>query len=435
MLFSYTPERQPVMNKSLILHFRPKTVDARALKFSMTFGLGGMALVLVFLLFCTGLLLKFYYSPFPDKAYDSILYISNNVLFGSFIRNIHSWSANFLIVVTFLHFLRVFFTSAFRPPKEVNWIIGLGLLLIVLLFNFTGYLLPWDQLSFWAVTICTGMLEYIPLMGKWFQGILRGGSDVGAPTLSIFFAAHTALLPGAMIILLLFHFWRVRKAGGIALPVITKNDEANNRIKAIPDLILREVVTALVLIAIIFILSIIFNAPIGEKANPGLSPNPSKAPWYFMGFQEILLHMHPLFAVLVIPVIILIFLLLLPFIKYASDSQGVWFISQRGKKSSLFSFIFALSLSVIAIIADEYLPDFSVMLPHMPALVSNGLLPCLIMILAFSVFYHLLIRIYRPAKNEKVQAVFVFIFSLFITFMFIGIWFRGSAMKLVCPWL
>jgi quinol-cytochrome oxidoreductase complex cytochrome b subunit len=435
MLFPYTPERQPDMNKSLILHFRPKMVDARALKFSMTFGLGGMALVLVFLLFCTGLLLKFYYSPFPEKAHDSILYINNSVSFGTFVRNIHFWSANFLVVITFVHFLRVFFTSAFHPPREVNWIIGLGLLIIVLSFNFTGYFLPWDQLSYWAVTICTGMLEYIPLIGKWLQGMARGGLEVGAPTLSIFFAAHTALLPAAIIILLPFHFWRVRRAGGIALPAINESNEENIKVKAVPELILREVVTALVFIAFILVLSIMFNAPLGEKANPGLSPNPSKAPWYFMGFQEILLHIHPFFAVCVVPSIIIIFLLLLPFMKYASDSQGIWFISINGKKTALFSLIAALVLSIIAIIADECLPDFSTLLPGIPMLVSNGVIPCFILLLAFSIFYLVLIKRYRPDRNEKIQAIFVFIFSMFITFMITGIWFRGSSMRLIWPWL
>jgi quinol-cytochrome oxidoreductase complex cytochrome b subunit len=423
------------MNKNLILHFRPRMLDKRALKFYMTFGLGGMAVVLVFLLFCTGLLIKFYYSPYPEKAYDSILNISNSVLFGAFIRNIHFWSANILVVVTFLHFMRVFFTSAFHPPREVNWIIGLGLLIIVLSFNFTGYLLPWDQLSYWAVTICTGMLEYIPLIGKWLQGMARGGAEVGAPTLSIFFAAHTALLPGAMIILLPFHFWRIRKAGGIVLPSISNNDKADNKVKAVPDLLLRELVTALVLIAFILVLSAIFNAPLGDKANPGLSPNPSKAPWYFMGFQEILLHIHPFFAVLVIPAIILFFLLLLPFMKHASDSQGIWFISINGKKSALFSFIAALVLAIIAVIMDEYLPDFSTLLPGIPMLVSNGVIPCFILLLTFFIFYYILIKRFRPDKNEKVQAIFVFIFSMFITFMITGIWFRGSSMKLICPWL
>lgn len=423
------------MNKSLILHFRPRVVDNRALKFSITFGLGGMALVLIILLFFTGLLLKFYYLPFPEKAHDSILYIRNNVLFGAFIRNIHFWSANFLIIITFLHLIRVFFTSAFHPPRAVNWLIGLALLLIVIFFNFTGYLLPWDQLSFWAVTICTGMLEYIPMAGKWLQTLARGGANVDASTLSIFFTAHTALLPGVMIILLPFHFWQIRKAFGIALPLNRDNGAENIiKVKAIPDLIIREVVTALVLTAFILVVAIMFDAPIGDKANPGLSPNPSKAPWYFIGFQEILLHIHPFFAVTVLPVVILTFLIWLPFIKYSPDSQGIWFISKRGKQAAMFSFFTAMILSVSAILADEYFPDFSVLLPGMPTIISNGLFPLLAALLAFSFFYLVLVGRYHPERGEKTKALFLFFITIFITFTITGIWFRGSSMKLIWPW-
>jgi hypothetical protein len=154
-----------------------------------------------------------------------------------------------------------------------------------------------------------------------------------------------------------------------------------------------------------------------------------------MGFQEILLHIHPFFAVLIIPIIILLFLLVLPFLKYASAPQGVWFISERGKKSAIFSFVLAVILSIIVVITDEFIPDFSIMLPGITMLVSNGLIPSFLMILAFSIFYFLLNKIYRPDRNERVQALFVFIFSMFITFMITGIWFRGSSMKLVWPWL
>ena len=161
---------QPVMDRdgyrrffnTLILHFRPRKVPERTLRFTLTWGLGGMAVMLVSMLIGTGVLLKFVYEPFPGQAYESILYIQRHVLFGQLIRNIHHWSANGLIIVAFLHFLRVFFTSAFHPPRQFNWIIGLGLFFIVLCSNFTGYLMPWDQLAFWAVTICTGILEYIP---------------------------------------------------------------------------------------------------------------------------------------------------------------------------------------------------------------------------------------------------------------------------------
>jgi quinol-cytochrome oxidoreductase complex cytochrome b subunit len=137
--------------RGLLLHFRPRVVPERTLRLSLTWGLGGMAAVLVFLLFGTGLMLKFVYEPFPGRAYDSILYLNNHVPFGQLIRNIHWWSANGLLLVTFLHFLRVFYTGAFAAPRQFNWIIGLTLFTAVIFSNFTGYLLPWDQLAYWAI--------------------------------------------------------------------------------------------------------------------------------------------------------------------------------------------------------------------------------------------------------------------------------------------
>ncbi|MBP1739941.1 MAG: hypothetical protein H6Q48_2234, partial [Deltaproteobacteria bacterium] len=168
-----------------------------------------MAVVLIFLLLGTGVLLKFVYHPSPDKAYESILHLQNQVLFGRLIRNIHHWSANALILVVFLHLLRVFFTGAFHAPRQFNWVIGATSFLVILFSNFTGYLLPWDQLAFWAITICTGMLEYMPGIGLWFQGLIQGGPEVGPGTLSNFYAIHTAILPASLLILMLFHFWRI----------------------------------------------------------------------------------------------------------------------------------------------------------------------------------------------------------------------------------
>lgn len=305
---------------SLILHFRPRNVQERTLRLTLTWGLGGMAVVLILLLFGTGILMKFVYQPFPEKAYESILHLQQNVTFGQFIRNIHHWSGNILLIVVFLHFLRVFFTGAFHPPRQFNWIIGLCLFLVVLLSNFTGYLLPWDQLSFWAITICTSMLEYIPGIGLWLQRLIRGGTDVGTATLSNFYAIHTAILPIILIALMPFHFWRVRKAGGLVVPRSPEEDPETSgvRVPGIPDLILREAVVAVVLIAIILMISVFFNAPLEDKANPGLSPNPTKAPWYFMGFQEILLHLHPFMALFLIPVLMTLALASVPYLRYPS---------------------------------------------------------------------------------------------------------------------
>ena len=273
-------ERYRGFFNSLVLHFRPRSVQEDTLRFTLTWGLGGMAVVLVVMLFATGLMLKFVYQPVPDRAYESIVHLQNNVLFGQLIRNIHHWSGYTLLIIVFLHFLRVFFTGAFHPPRQFNWIIGLAMFLAVLTSNITGYLLPWDQLAFWAITICTGMLEYIPGIGEWLQGLVRGGSDIGPATLSIFFAIHTAIIPACLLILMPFHFWRVRKAGGLVIPRRPDEEESSKDEKAptIPDLILREIVVALVLIAVIMVISVLFNASLGAKANPGLSPNPTKAP-------------------------------------------------------------------------------------------------------------------------------------------------------------
>lgn len=422
--------------KSLIFHFRPRTVHRNTLDFTLTFGLGGMAFVLILMLFVTGLLLKFTYLPFPDRAYESVIYLKNNVLFGPLIRNIHHWAANTLIIVAFLHFLRVFFTSAFHPPRQLNWIIGLGLFIIILFFNFTGYLLPWDQLSFWAITICTGMMDYIPWIGKWMQTAIRGGAEVGSHTLSVFYAAHTAVLPCALILIMPFHFWRVRKAGGLVVPLSSGDQDKNSdiRVPGIPDLILRELVLALVLIAVIFIISILFNAPLGDKANPGLSPNPTKAPWYFTGFQEILMHFHPLVAIFVIPLLILLGLLRIPYDKYSSTREGIWFVSSKGRSLAVVSFVIALILTPIAIILSEYVFNFTGWMPGLPPVISNGLIPLCIVFFGCIILYMLLVKKYDPDENEKVQMVFVFFLTAFIILTITGIWFRGEGMKLVWPW-
>lgn len=420
---------------ALVLHFRPRKVPERTLKFTLTWGLGGMAVVLVFMLIGTGLLLKFAYEPFPGRAYDSILHLQNEVLFGQLIRNIHHWSANLLLLVVFLHFLRVFFTGAFHPPRQFNWIFGLGLFLTVLLSNFTGYLLPWDQLAYWAITICTGMLEYMPFVGETLQHWLRSGSEIGPATLSNFYAIHTAILPACILILMMFHFWRVRKAGGLVIPRGPEENVATRgeTIPAIPNLILREVVVALVLIAVIMAWSVIFNAPLEARANPGLSPNPTKAPWYFMGFQEMLLHFHPLFALVIIPLLLVLALVSIPYIRYPTMTAGVWFVSSKGRQMALLSASVAIIATPTAILVDEFLLDFLVWMPGVPAVISTGLIPFALVLAGVWGFNGIMKRKYSPNKQEAVQMLFVFFLTAFIILTVTGILFRGSGMTLTWP--
>jgi len=421
---------------SLILHFRPRSVPERTLAFTLTWGLGGMSVVLVMLLIGTGLLLKFFYQPFPERAYESILFLQNDVLFGQLVRNIHHWSANVLVIVVFLHLLRVFFTGAFHTPRQFNWIIGLGLFFSVLLSNFTGYLLPWDQLAFWAITICTGMLEYIPGVGIWLQKLIQGGSEVGPGTLSNFYAVHTAILPATLIILMPFHFWRVRKAGGVVVPR-SPGEDAQTRgesVAAIPNLILREVVVALVLIAFILVFSALINAPLGSKANPGLSPNPTKAPWYFVGIQELLMHFHPLFALFIIPILMVIALVSIPYVAYQSNTAGVWFASAKGQRMALVAAAAAVLLTPLGIVMDEYVINMGVSMSGVPAFIKDGLIPVVLILAGLTGFYVLMKRRYSATNNEAIQMIVVFLLVAFVILTVTGIGFRGEGMALKWPW-
>jgi quinol-cytochrome oxidoreductase complex cytochrome b subunit len=428
-------ERYRSFFNSLVLHFRPRSVQKRTLQFTLTWGLGGMAVVLVCMLFATGLMLKFVYQPAPDRAYESIIHLQNNVLFGQLIRNIHHWSGNILLVIVFLHFVRVFFSGAFYPPRQFNWIIGLAMFLAVLTSNVTGYLLPWDQLAFWAITICTGMLEYIPGIGDGLQKLIRGGDHIGPATLSIFYALHTAVIPACLLVLMPWHFWRVRKAGGLVIPRRPDEDEdsQDGKVPAIPNLILREIVVALALIAVIMVIAVFFNAPLEAKANPGLSPNPTKAPWYFAGIQELLLHFHPLFALFIIPVFMLIALAGIPYFNYQRETAGVWFASRRGRRVAIVAALIAMIVTPIGIVADEFVIDFTAWMPGLSPVISSGILPAAFVLAGIILFYWLVKKKYAATNNESIQAIFVLFVVAFIILTITGIWFRGKEMALMWP--
>lgn len=421
---------------NLILHLHPPTVPERTLRFTHTWGLGGMAVVLLILLTFTGILLMFTYEPFPGRAYDSMITLESNVWFGQFIRNIHYWSGNILILVAFLHLLRVFFTGAFHHARRLNWVIGLVLFFLVLFSNFSGYLLPWDQLAFWAITICTSMLGYIPVLGIRLQEVMRGGEEVGPATLSLFYTFHIVIIPACLFLLMLFHFWRVRRADGVVIPrSCGENLEKESRsISTIPNLVLRELVVALVLIAFILVCSLILDAPLESKANPGLSPNPTKAPWYFVGIQELLLHLHPLFAAWIVPALIFGSLIALPYLKYDSNTEGVWFCSQKGRQMGIVSAATALVVTPLAILGSSLFIDFTTWLPKVPVAVSNGLLPVTVVAAAMIGFYIQIKKRYAASNNEAIQSIFILLLVSYVVLTITGTWFRGAGMALTWPW-
>ena len=166
----------------------------------------------------TGILLMFYYVPSTSQAYDRMLDLRGSVAFGTFLRNMHRWSAHGMVAVVFLHMCRVFFTGAYKKPREFNWVVGVVLLLLTLFCSFTGYLLPWDQLAFWAITVGTAIAGYAPVVGKEIQFLLLGDTTVGQEALLRFYVLHVAVLPLVLTLLIAIHFWRIRKDGGLSRP-------------------------------------------------------------------------------------------------------------------------------------------------------------------------------------------------------------------------
>jgi len=429
-------ERKRVVLDHLVLHLRPVRVPVRTLPFTHTFGLGGMSAVLVLTLILSGVLLMFAYEPTPDRAYGSILRLEQEIRFGGFVRGIHHWSANFLIIVVFLHTLRTFFTGAFHGVRQFNWVIGVALLLGVVAANFTGYLLPWDQLSYWAITIVTGMLGYVPLAGEWLQQLARAGTEIGASTLILFYTLHTTVLPVLLVALMAFHFWRVRKARGVVVPYAygEEPEEKPATTLFVPDLLVREFSVALTLTAIVMVTALLFAAGLGAPANPGMSPNPAKAPWYFMGLQELLLHFHPLFAVVVLPLAGLVALVAIPYLNYGLEQEGPWFLSPRGRQTAAIAAGLALVVTVLWVLLDEFVFDFGNWVPAIPGVISEGLIPVTIGLLFLAVLLRWLRRSAGATKNEVVQAAFSALVTAFLVLTATGIWFRGAGMALVWPW-
>ncbi len=417
--------------RNIFLHLHPSNISEASLRINRTFGLGGMAALLIVIQIITGVLLRFYYIPSPAEAYNSVIFLKNQVLFGQFIRNIHYWSGVFLLLIAFLHFLRVFFTGAFRDLRKTNWLFGLALLLLIVFANFTGYLLPWDQLAYWAITVSTNIIGYLPLIGESLRNSIIGGKELNAGTLQSFFTLHTALLPFLLFVIALYHFWRVRKAGGVMLPETTGK---NVMVPVMPNLVFREFIAALVLLSVLLLFAALFNAPLLDKANPSYSMNPTKAPWYFAGLQELLMHFHPFFAAFIIPLSVFVFLAWIPFFKYNEPPNGQWFISGKGVKSSKDTAIFAGMVTLAGILFNAYVLNFEMVMPGVPALISNGAIPLLILFLLMGGYYQFYLKGFRLSKAELIQAVFVFIVVAFILLTLTGIFFRGKDMELTFPW-
>jgi Cytochrome b subunit of the bc complex len=208
-------DRSLIIFNSLAMHIHPVKVRERAIKFSYTFYLGMISFSLFVVLVVTGVLLMLYYQPAIPNAYHNMKDLQYVVSNGIFLRNMHRWAAHLMVITVFLHMLRVFYKGAYQLPREFNWVIGVFLFLLTLLLSYTGYLLPYDQLSYWAVTVGANIVKYVPVVGKSIRFLLLGGNEIGEYTLVRFYVLHCVILPLLMTSLIALHFWRIRKDGGL----------------------------------------------------------------------------------------------------------------------------------------------------------------------------------------------------------------------------
>ncbi len=246
------------------------------------FCLGGTPMYLFLVQVVTGIMLSFYYVPAVDQAYESVSAITESVRFGWFIRSLHKWSSNFMIVAVILHMLRIFYTRAYRHPRQLNWMIGFLLLGVTMMFGFTGYSLVYEQLSYWGATVATNLAESVPLAGGLIAHFLRGGPEIGDATLTRLFILHIGILPTIALLLIGLHVVLIRMHGVTELQFEGEEITEKDRFfRFWPDHVTTELIIGVLLMYLLTLLALIFPAEMGPKANPLLTPDHIKPEWYF----------------------------------------------------------------------------------------------------------------------------------------------------------
>jgi quinol-cytochrome oxidoreductase complex cytochrome b subunit len=385
--------------RNFLLHWFPSKVTHRSLSWNYSFWLGTISAVLFLILTLTGVVLMFLYVPSVERAYLSVKDLEYAVSFGWFIRGLHRICAHLMVAVVFLHMVRVFLTGAYKngtatnQNRPLNWIIGVALLLATLLLSFTGYLLPWDQLAFWAITVGTNIASAAPIVGEWIRFILLGGTTIEQNALLRFYVLHCFFLPVFVLLLFSYHMWRIRKDGGLAcvdqlvvnqqkeniMPSKSKTysllgitggttvhvqtalvDEDKHTVHSSPNLTRRLALVILATLAISAVLTFAFHAPLEEPANPSVTPNPAKAPWYFLWLQELVTDTTfsiggitingALIGGILLPGILVLAAIIWPYLDQSrTDAVGIWFARARRKQNIVF-LVIVLAVIILTII-------------------------------------------------------------------------------------
>ncbi len=264
-----------------------KTVPVH--RYTILYYFGGMTLFFFLVQVVTGILLMLYYRPSAQEAFESVQFIMTTVHFGWLIRSLHSWSANLMVYFAFVHLATVFFTKAYRPPREMTWVTGCIVLFLVLAFGFSGYLLPWNQLAFFATKVGTDIAGAVPFIGEWLLRFLRGGERVTGGTLSRFYGWHVAILPAVTVVLLGVHLLMVQLQGMSVPPTAEKEARRRRPMKFFPNFALRDLFGWVLALGVLAAIAAIFPWELGEKADPFIPAFKDIRPeWYFMFMFETL---------------------------------------------------------------------------------------------------------------------------------------------------
>lgn len=391
---------------NFFLHIHPVKTHVNSLRPGYTFGLGLISLGLFVILTLSGFLLMFYYVPSVEQAHNRMLDLNGTVAFGTLLRNMHRWAAHGMVAVVLLHMCRVFFTGSYRAPREFNWVLGVVLLLLTLFSSFTGYLLPWDQLAFWAITVGTAIAGYAPVIGEQVRFLLLGDRVVGQEALIRFYVLHVAVLPAALTLLVGVHFWRIRKDGGLSRPAGSDLPEAqahypqalagkleglapraktqqpktfgvmglvrgpftklgntpDNTVYSWPNLFIAELFCFALTVLAVLVVALVFQAPLEAPADPTHPPNPSKAPWYFLGLQEMVSY-SAFWGGVGIPTLFVLGLLLLPYLDRGTRGTGLWFSRHRLLANLMFALFLLVNLVLIVIGSFFRGPNWSLVTP------------------------------------------------------------------------
>ncbi len=446
------------------LHMHAPRTKKNTLKPTYTWGLGLITFYLFLILIASGVVLMFFYVPSVDWAYVSMKDLESRIYLGRLLRNIHRWGAHAMVATVFLHMLRVFYTGSYKTPREFNWTIGVTLFCFTLLLSFSGYLLPWDQLAYWAITVGVNIANsahptWLPMVGGFDIGaltkyILLGGHEVGQEALIRFYVVHVIFLPLAVGLLIPLHFWRIRKDGGLSAPEARDDGDAaegdeppaedaaarpKRRKKSAEDVVLTWPNTLLaelaVLMATIFVLtllSLLFDAPLQQIADPRQPETVAKAPWYFLGIQELVSYSAFTGGVL-IPLMVVAGLIAIPFVDRGTQGVGHWFHDGRALRWSLFSAVVGLAMTCLVLAWGIGTGGLREMFPDVPQIVVDIFNPASL-ILYFATAWHI-VGLYR-FRNHRVATLgtfSVFVVALVLVTV-VGVYCRGPNWAFYWPW-